>query len=553
MAFSPDYEYQVTAYEFIKDTLGGGRADVEAPSVNVDGWAVINETTKSVTIGNQVMYEVRVYKKSNHSLVGDDDGVRVIVLDSYRNKVSSFAKISSVKQKSFVSGKGNTVFYFKVDATAKGTVLPDIRVELKLNTEVNPGTTTFGDLYATESPSAKAIPVTFTKAVVPPSIPKGLKDLVGSERARWNPCDNRWVGMLIEQKTNPSTNKLGNAITLVRCDKDGSNITKSFLGWDTLTSGPNFGKAQEELLKAVRADCGTIDDAPAASVQVTPSDGLIRYNPPSHFATRGISHGNRVTANNDSVIAGYDKKGNPIAISPVNRADFVNSRAKLGRIYQSEAGAQALNQRGGGPKGKGKQNYWGFRFTYNPNKLSYGTTTNTSIDWMLNSADPANLLGGNTTVEVELYLNRIADMSELKKINADSIAKNYPTPLIKEDIEGILARGTEYDLEFLYRVLNGDPGKTSLLTYAGETADFGYITGTPCWFHLHDNMRYFGSMSSVNVNHMIFTESMVPMLSVVTLSFIRYPSLEFSPADVKEKFYEVSKQNTASTTTTGGN
>ena len=57
------------------------------------------------------------------------------------------------------------------------------------------------------------------------------------------------------------------------------------------------------------------------------------------------------------------------------------------------------------------------------------------------------------------------------------------------------------------------------------TSDYGYITGMPLWIQLHDNLIYKGSLSSLSVEHVIFTENMVPTLSVVSLSFIRYPEL----------------------------
>ena len=105
-------------------------------------------------------------------------------------------------------------------------------------------------------------------------------------------------------------------------------------------------------------------------------------------------------------------------------------------------------------------------------------------------------------------------------------SKNYPRQLSKEEVEGILLRGTEYDLEYLYRAVNGnrDMKGNSLLTYNGESADKGYITGVPLWFVLHDNMRYYGSLQNISVDHVVFTDKMVPMLTVVNISFLRYPS-----------------------------
>jgi hypothetical protein len=139
----------------------------------------------------------------------------------------------------------------------------------------------------------------------------------------------------------------------------------------------------------------------------------------------------------------------------------------------------------------------------------------------------------------------------------------YGRRLSKEEREGLLYRGTEYDIEFLYRVLNGDPiAGTFLLdqtNYKGVTSDFGYTTATPCWLHLNNNMRYFGSVASLSVSHALFTENMVPMLSIVQISFSRYPALwninsENTLASLKDqiKTNASGSSTTADTTGTGG-
>jgi hypothetical protein len=37
-------------------------------------------------------------------------------------------------------------------------------------------------------------------------------------------------------------------------------------------------------------------------------------------------------------------------------------------------------------------------------------------------------------------------------------------------------------------------------------------------------MRYFGSLASLSVNHLIFTENKLPVFSTVDITLIRYPS-----------------------------
>jgi hypothetical protein len=59
--------------------------------------------------------------------------------------------------------------------------------------------------------------------------------------------------------------------------------------------------------------------------------------------------------------------------------------------------------------------------------------------------------------------------------------------------------------------------------------------------YLSDNLRYFGAVSGFEVNHLIFNTEMVPTLSVVTLSFGRYPAQFANDAEslkaVRDNFF----------------
>lgn len=256
-----------------------------------------------------------------------------------------------------------------------------------------------------------------------------------------------------------------------------------------------------------------------------------RYNPPPHIFSRNRPY----MADMSNLIVGKDSKGN--AITP---KDIVNLYAgnNQGKIYQDPQGAAALNVNPDSIKnlavGKGQTvPQWGFKFMYNPTTFSYTTAASNNVDWTLGSSDPSVLLQGNQSVTFELYLNRIIDMSYLPsypKGGSDLAGVYGAGGLSEEHVQGILNRGTEYDIEFLYRVLNGDPRKNALLldeSYRGSgvTADFGYTTGMPCWLQLNDNLRYFGSVASLTVNHMIFDLRMVPVLSVINITFSRYPAI----------------------------
>jgi hypothetical protein len=250
---------------------------------------------------------------------------------------------------------------------------------------------------------------------------------------------------------------------------------------------------------------------------VTPPKGDTRWNPPPHRDARSISYGERVN------YGANDALNTVSAFSEKDR----------GRIFQDSNSAAVLNKNPDKLKqlvsAKGATNQWGFRFMYNPTTFGYSSSSNNSVDWTLGASDPATLLTGNSSVNFEVYINRIPDLKYLRLKNPTLSEKQiYGRNLDEIEKQGILNRGTEYDIEFLYRVLNGDPLKESLLLstkYKGVTADFGYTTGVPCWLVLNENLRYYGSVASFQVNHAMFDLNMVPMLSTVSITFARYPAL----------------------------
>ena len=282
------------------------------------------------------------------------------------------------------------------------------------------------------------------------------------------------------------------------------------------------------------AGCGSAYNPEPTVTDTTENlkSGSLLWNPPVHRDARSKSFGEEVNySNNDTFIQ-------PLAAF-ADSEDIKNGfkQNRRGYIIQTVDGAKALNTNPDKLKDSvgtyTKSHRWGFRFTYNPQSFSYSTTASNSVDWTLGSKDPAVLLAGNQNVTIQLYLNRIPDLKYLRmtnpKINQTSV---YGRELAASEIQGILNRGTEYDIEYLYRVVNGDPlTQSSLLNYDGVTSDFGYTTGVPCWLALSENLRFFGSVSGFSVNHIMFDLNMVPMLSIVDINFQRYPAL-FNKANI---------------------
>jgi hypothetical protein len=190
-------------------------------------------------------------------------------------------------------------------------------------------------------------------------------------------------------------------------------------------------------------------------------------------------------------------------------------------------------------------NPYGFRFHYNPTSISitYGSMDKMAPELMrdemqvFNPVTPINVGG----VSFELYLNRIDDLSYIQPNGTLSLGKEsplsdyqpktgkislvstdvYPEVVDASELKKIYRKGTMYDLEYLFRAMHsGQQDYNSILR--GKTSDIGWIARVPVEVHLGDGLRYLLSINSVSVNHVLFNERMVPMLSVVTISGSRF-------------------------------
>lgn len=368
-------------------------------------------------------------------------------------------------------------------------------------------------------------------------------------------CKKQWVGINISaSRYKSSTDKtMVQDYTIVTSDLKGAKITigtkrtdpmiKSASG--TWEEGKQIGYERKKLANLAIGNCKSSTSSPSSGDPsgdkdlpplLPPND--LRWNPPTHRSSRSLPYGMLM----DALVPEQAGSAEVVPLTKPEKYRRLEQFGKLdlhrGKIFQDPLGAKVLNTNPDGlalPEGK----VWGFKFMYNPTTFSYSTSANNSVDWGLGSKDPSILLSGNQQVTLEVYINRIADMAYLTAYKAGqevpALDKVYERTLENYEVDGLLARGTEFDIEFLYRVLNGDPLKKTLLfnpSYQGWTSDFGYTTAMPCWLHLNNNMRYYGSVASFQVNHAMFTVNMVPMLSTVTITFARYPALWGSNSDV---------------------
>jgi hypothetical protein len=170
---------------------------------------------------------------------------------------------------------------------------------------------------------------------------------------------------------------------------------------------------------------------------------------------------------------------------------------------------------------------YGFKFLYNPKDvgMAWGIMDQMDPTYVASGQDAFNAISAglmSSSVTFDLVLNRIEDLSYL---NPDGSLKPginpYPKTVAQKDLFDIYEKGTMYDIEYLFKTLNG-PHSTFTSNLNGETADRGWLRPSIVELHLGLRMRYRVRVQSLVINHAIFDSRMVPIFSTVRLQVGRF-------------------------------
>ena len=202
---------------------------------------------------------------------------------------------------------------------------------------------------------------------------------------------------------------------------------------------------------------------------------------------------------------------------------------------------------------------YGFKFLYNPKEVSMGWSTQGFIDPSYVPQDEAIPISTQLTassITFSLVINRIHDMSYVdtygftskQKVVSDRAIQNaiaqreeiykanqlesnpYPQNVSTEDLKEIYNKGTMYDIEYLFKTING-PSAVFKNKFGINTADRSYMKLSIVELHLGNSMRYRGRVSDLEVSHTIFNNRMVPIFSTVRISFARINDAFVTPDD----------------------
>jgi len=209
-------------------------------------------------------------------------------------------------------------------------------------------------------------------------------------------------------------------------------------------------------------------------------------------------------------------------------------------------------------------NHYGFQFLWNPETFSQSTSVNWGVTPNQNdqTAVLTGLVTANSTIDFTLRIDRTNDFAAAKayyrnnpglttqvntttlagiaassQISSAELAKYYIegkapssdldfSTNINTKINDLLRRGTEADLEFLYRTINGD----GYQLLGENTSNISFLKPTIVRLDLGPQ-KLIGMVQSVNVNHLAFTRELIPIRTDVTLSIDLRTATSFLPSN----------------------
>lgn len=188
---------------------------------------------------------------------------------------------------------------------------------------------------------------------------------------------------------------------------------------------------------------------------------------------------------------------------------------------------------------------WGFHFLWNPEAIS--TSVEVNMEVTPASTDRLRAVSGAFPgmeyINLTLVLDRTNDFACIRaghikpiEIPLSNWAKYEPyysgmgfpgesteIPMV-DKIRELAKKGTVADLEYFFKMINGSGagGENWRNLLGRETADIGFLQPTLVAMQFGpsgtNNLSYVGWIKSVNINHVAFTQNMVPIRTTVQMS-----------------------------------
>lgn len=198
-----------------------------------------------------------------------------------------------------------------------------------------------------------------------------------------------------------------------------------------------------------------------------------------------------------------------------------------------------------------------FQFHYNPGSISMGYEGFPDVDISMYVAQPPKVAAygvAGSTISFSLLINRMPDMKYIDPAQKDYKRRvkgrvpDYKRDIYNRDpyidkttgrneLKDIYNKGTMYDIDHFMRVMMGFTLASALR--GGEfTSDIGWLNPQPIELHLGAGLRYLVSVTSLNIEHVIFNERMVPLFSTIQITASRIPDWGASDKTTKDGNWE---------------
>jgi len=157
--------------------------------------------------------------------------------------------------------------------------------------------------------------------------------------------------------------------------------------------------------------------------------------------------------------------------------------------------------------------------------MGWGVATDINPFFLASGKNQSVMGTLQSSVTFSLLLNRTLDMNYLDANGLKSSVTNpYPTntPPPADDLKLLYERGTMYDLEYLFKLTGGKLATHKSPLTGLSTADSGWLNPLPVELYLGKGLHYLVRIVDLSLNHTMFDERMVPIMTEVDITCMRY-------------------------------
>ena len=177
-----------------------------------------------------------------------------------------------------------------------------------------------------------------------------------------------------------------------------------------------------------------------------------------------------------------------------------------------------------------RRSKYGFRFLYNPTTFVESYTRPMDVNYVAYLQGLSELtnmpamVNTGSTLNFTLFLSRSEDMRVLRQPGWEAAYSTGITPQQRDDI---LRKGTMADIEYLFRITNGEPFDT----WHGTTSNWGMLIPMAVNVFMGDSAgarKIRGVIQNISWVHQQFAPGMIPVYTELAVTITRIPDNYFT-------------------------